>query len=512
MIENPRVLVIRLSSLGDIVLTTPVYRNLKLAWPAARISVLVKPAYAAVLQGHPHVDEVIPFRGLWDALREMRRREFTHLLDLHANLRSWVLTALSGIPKRLRYRKAGLWRRLHVLFGTASPMLQKHTIDRYLEPLSAWGVPVKERMLELGDARSRPFEEEALPEAASLREILVLQTAFLGDAVLTRPLLEGLKAAFPAARLTVVARPETIPVFSDLCETVTWDSLAPAGGLLRVFRLAAAIRARGCDLAVIPHRSFRAAFIAWLAGIPYRVGFDSSQGRIWLTHRVPFAWPMHDLERNLTLLAPFGKTPPSPRLTGTAPKDAAASIAGKLQREDCEGRTLIGVHPGSAWPTKRWPAERFAELIRRLCRNPATRVILIGGRQDRELCEQVRRDAGVGVCHDWAGETTLPELMALMPRLSLFVTNDSGPMHVATAFGVPTLAIFGPTTRELGFFPYGEGNRVVEVDLECRPCALHGGKNCPLDHFLCMRLITVGQVHGEALALMARSKTAAERR
>ena len=93
--------------------------------------------------------------------------------------------------------------------------------------------------------------------------------------------------------------------------------------------------------------------------------------------------------------------------------------------------------------------------------------------------------------------------MALMPHFKLFITNDSGPMHIATAFNVPTLAIFGPTTRELGFFPYGRGHRVLEVKgLPCRPCALHGGRKCPQGHFKCMRLITVDDVFNNAKEML----------
>jgi heptosyltransferase-2 len=120
--------------------------------------------------------------------------------------------------------------------------------------------------------------------------------------------------------------------------------------------------------------------------------------------------------------------------------------------------------------------------------------VIVGGKKDLDLGEQVCRLSN-GHPVNFASKTTLSELMAFMKFFKLFVTNDSGPMHIATAFGVPTLGIFGPTTRELGFFPYGEGHRVVEVkDLPCRPCALHGGKKCPEGHFKCMRDITVDEV------------------
>src|SRR5581483_9881242 len=136
----PQILIVRLSSLGDIVLTVPVFKNLKSHWPDCRISVLVKPQYAAVLEGHPCVDEVIPFQGLWPTIDLIRSRGFTHLLDLHSNVRSFLIRRLSTIPNQARYRKDALARRLFVSIGWASPSLTKHTIDRYLEALTAWGV------------------------------------------------------------------------------------------------------------------------------------------------------------------------------------------------------------------------------------------------------------------------------------------------------------------------------------------------------------------------------------
>ena len=160
-----------------------------------------------------------------------------------------------------------------------------------------------------------------------------------------------------------------------------------------------------------------------------------------------------------------------------------------------EGKTLVGIHPGSAWPTKCWPFENFAELISRIETELHLQTVIVGGgKKDADLGEKLCQ-ISQGHCANLCGKTSLADLMALMPHFKLFITNDSGPMHIATAFNVPTLAIFGPTTRELGFFPYGHGHRVLEVKgLDCRPCALHGGRKCPKGHFKCMRLITVDDV------------------
>lgn len=491
---SPNILVVRLSSLGDVVLTGPVYANLKAHWPDCRISVLVKPQFAPALDGHPGVDEVIPFTGVAAACRLIRGRGFTHLLDLHATFRSFLIRALARVPSTAVYRKDALARRLFVAWRLPSPSLQRHTVDRYLDALAAWGVPTPVRHLS-----SRDWRGAASPAPAA-KKVLVLQSAFLGDSLLTIPLLRRLKELLPGARVTVLTLEKTAPIFRDCGwadEVLVDDKRGRHGGVFGPGRIAGELKARGFDLAVIPHRSLRSALVAWLAGIPRRVGFSTSAGRFLLTDAVPFSWLMHDLERNLALVLPLGAgagAAPSadePRYL-VPPKALPEALAANLAAAGVgPGDRLVGVHPGAAWATKRWLPERYAELCRRL-RAEGAKAVLIGGPTDAALCAAIAKDSGAV---DLAGRTDLDQLKALMGRLSLFVTNDSGPMHLAAAAGVPTVAIFGPTTRELGFFPYGPEHRVVEADLACRPCGLHGGRECPEGHFLCMRLITAERVH-----------------
>ena len=118
----------------------------------------------------------------------------------------------------------------------------------------------------------------------------------------------------------------------------------------------------------------------------------------------------------------------------------------------------------------------------------------MGGRGEKDWNTEIERLAGPENCLNLTGRTTLAELMEAIRPLKIFISNDSGPMHIAAALGVPAVGIFGPTTRELGFFPYGPGNKVIETQLACRPCALHGSRKCPHGHFLCMRLLTVEEV------------------
>lgn len=489
---SPKILVIRLSSLGDVVLTGPVYKSLKAHWPDCRVTVLVKPQFAAALQGHPGVDEVVPFVGVAAAVDLIQSRGFTHLLDLHGNLRSFLIRTLARVPNTAVYRKNALARRLFVALKVSTPGLQRHTVDRYHEALAAWGVPRVDATFSSGD-----WGASGGPGGAE--NVLVMQSAFLGDSLLTLPLLRRLKEILPGARVTVLTIEKTAAIFrgSEWADEVLVDDKRGAdGGLAGPWRLAARLADRKFDLAVIPHRSFRSALIARLAGIPRRIGFDSSAGSPLLTDTVPFSWLMHDLERNLSLTLPLGSpaAPSKGESRYLTPPALKAELAALLPA----GATLVGVHPGSAWATKRWLPERFAELCRRLEADGVVPV-LVGGPDDAALGASIAKECGA---INFVGKTGLEDLKGLMGRLSAFVTNDSGPMHLAAASGVPVVAIFGATTRELGFFPYGPGHKVVEADLACRPCGLHGQRECPEGHFLCMRLLTVDQVHEATRSVM----------
>ncbi len=147
----------------------------------------------------------------------------------------------------------------------------------------------------------------------------------------------------------------------------------------------------------------------------------------------------------------------------------------------------------AAWGTKRWPGERFMAVAERVRRERGARVILFGSRAERPELERLSG----GLARVLTGEAGLRNVASVMERCSLFLTNDSGLMHLAASVGTPVVAVFGPTSRELGFFPTGPDDVVVEKDLPCRPCSLHGGTACPERHFLCMDGISIDEVHAE---------------
>lgn len=507
MNENePKILVMRLSSLGDIVLSSAVYKNLKAKWPKSHITLLVKPQFAQVLAGHPDIDEImVAKKDLWGNIRQVRAGNFTHLLDLHSTFKTMMIGWFSQIPNKLRYSKNPVARRLFVKFHKNSPVLEKHTLERYLEVLSGWDVPIKYKKPELGDWAYKHVELEG----KKINKIGIFQTSFIGDSVLTTPLIQKTAKLFPDAKVVVITRPQTEDIFRPMQE-VDEIILNDKKGLNKIFgvwKTARAIKKSGIDILLVPHRSFRSALIAWMSGVPIRIGFTSSEGWFLYTKTVPFSWMIHDAERNLSLLHGIVKENfKAEKLNMRYAPSAEENVARLMKDFNLEGKTLVGIHPGSAWPTKCWPFENFVQLISRIETELHLQTVIVGGgKKDADLGEklcQLSQGHAANLCN----KTSLADLMALMKHFKLFVTNDSGPMHIATAFDVPTLAIFGPTTRELGFFPYGKGHRVLEVKgLSCRPCALHGGKKCPQGHFKCMNLITVEDVFNQVKEMLQES-------
>lgn len=484
-----KILVIRLSSLGDVVLTAPVFRALREAYPDARLTALVKEEFADVLAANSDVhDRIILRKGesLAAVVKRVRAQKFDIVVDLHSNVRSLTISALSGAKRRIRYRKAALARRLYVGWRLPSPELERHTLDRYMGAL---------RRLDPGEPLFKPGRLVSLPE--NPMRLLVIQTAFLGDAVLTTPLLGALRERFPKAQISVLCTPEVAEVFSrhpSVSEVILFDKRQKQKSLRSRWSLIKELRRKRFDLAVIPHRSLTSALLGAMAGIPRRIGFSSSQGRWLLTDAVPFRWGVHDVDRNLSLLTPLGVPEATGQLWLRPEPQVSEAIVGRLEKAGVRrGDFLLGINAGSVWATKRWLPERFAEVADRAIRELGAKVLFIGGPKDKPVMDVVLSKMKEKPIN-WVGETNLRELIAAVFRCSAFLTNDSGPMHIAVAAQVPTVAIFGPTTRELGFFPYGTGHKVIEKELECRPCGLHGAKACPLGHFECMKSITTSEV------------------
>jgi heptosyltransferase-2 len=324
------------------------------------------------------------------------------------------------------------------------------------------------------------------------------QTAFLGDAVLTLPLLQRLRQARPDAEIHYFVRGGLEAMFSATKAADAVRGYAKRGAgkpLVSAARLGRRLAREDFDLWVSAHRSLRSAVVSRLAAAPFRVGYDSPWfNRIAYTDVVDRRFhELEEIERLMELARPLGldPAPPWPQLDlPPAAQDAAERLLAGFSRGP-----LLGVHPGSIWPTKRWPAQYFGRVMAMAAEWGAAPVLFAGPGEEATAARALEAsDLERGCVLDLSGRLDLPTLAACLDRVSAYLTNDSGPMHLAWVQGTPVAAVFGPTVRELGFFPRGERSVVLEEDLDCRPCGLHGPKQCPLGHHDCMRRIAPERV------------------
>jgi heptosyltransferase II len=326
--------------------------------------------------------------------------------------------------------------------------------------------------------------------------ILVRAPNWIGDVVLSLPAVRDLRRNFPRARVEVLARPWVADLYRAVPEVdgvrVAQGVRADAAGLRGAF-----------DVGVILPNSFGSALPLWMAGVAERWGYATDGRRPLLTRapRVPErVRGRSQVYYYRAMLAGAGlRVSAAPDVSLRCPPDWAESAAADRLLGPDTGGAWVGVNPGAFYGTaKRWLPERFAAVADTLAERGA-RLALVGGASERPIGEaiaaQMRAPARV-LC----GETTVPDLVGVLSRLRLLVTNDSGPMHLAAALGVPVVAVFGPTDwRET--HPVGEAHRVVREPVHCSPCGL---RECPIDH-RCMRRVTVDRVLAEVGAQLEAS-------
>jgi heptosyltransferase II len=320
--------------------------------------------------------------------------------------------------------------------------------------------------------------------------ILVRATNWVGDAVMSLPALQAIRERYPHARISVLAKPWVADLYgreSFLDEIILYSGESP-------WRTGHELRVRRFDCAILLQNAFEAAWIAWLARIPARIGYKTDGRRLLLTRGLdvpkPGEIPHHERFYYLELLRRAG-------LIDSLP--ACDEI--RLRRDPApasNGKRVIGVSPGAAYGTaKRWLPERFAEAAGELAKARGASIALFGSKSERALCEDVARQLDGCPVVNYAGETTLAQFIELAESCELFLTNDSGAMHIASALGIPTVAIFG-ATDDTTTGPTGSNARVVRHPVDCSPCLL---RECPIDH-RCMTGVSAGRVVEEALELL----------
>jgi heptosyltransferase-2 len=317
--------------------------------------------------------------------------------------------------------------------------------------------------------------------------ILIRATNWVGDAVMCLPALGEIRHRYPSARIAILAKPWVADLYARekfVDEVILYRSEAR-------WKMIRELRARRFDCAILLQNAFEAALIAWLSGIPNRIGYNRDGRGLLLTRAVPpprrGEIPRHERFYYLELLRRAG-------IIEALPENDAI----RLTTPPAGRKGIIGVSPGAAYGgAKRWLPDRFAEAALRLARERGASVALFGSQAERALCEEVAALLNGHPVVNYAGQTSLAQFIELAASCELFLTNDSGAMHIASALGVPTVAVFGATDDE-ATGPTGPLARIVREPVECSPCLL---RECPIDH-RCMTRVTASRVIQVAEALL----------
>jgi len=333
-------------------------------------------------------------------------------------------------------------------------------------------------------------------------KILIVQTAFIGDVILTLPLVSALKKHYERCSVHFCIKPEALNILDNnpsVSGVFIYDKRNNDKGIIPLFKLAARLKKEHFDCAVIPHRSLRSALLCYTAGIPVRIGFHTSAGRFLFTDKIHYKTDIHEIGRNLSLLSALKITADNihPEIL-ISPEDKELVDTVFSRKKPDEIQNFITIAPGSEWDTKRWTPEGFAGLIELLWAEKKTGSLLIGSEKDMPVCEKIKNMAKSPVVN-LCGQLTLRQSGEVIKRSKVLVSNDSGAVHLAVAVKQKVVIIYGPTSPEFGFYPYGEGHTIIKEDLNCSPCSIHGGKKCREKHFQCMKNITPDKVLNKVL-------------
>jgi heptosyltransferase II len=347
-----------------------------------------------------------------------------------------------------------------------------------------------------------------LKDINQVTDLVWLQTAFLGDIILTTGAIHFVKERYPVIRQHLITTPigeSALSGESDLDSITVFDK--KKDNFLSAFRkvkkeVAAEIPAKGSTLLINTHRSFRSSFLRLFLGLP-SIGYQEAAFKWGQGCSVPRVAIFHETHRIGLLLAPLGiaredimQMKPHLRALPLLPETPLMSLLKPhhLSSVDKGGQKVVAICPGSTWKTKIWPTEKYVDLIDQMGVADENIIFLILGTSDqKQLATRILKQTTLDRCRllDLVGKTDLADLRRIFPLLDLVITNDSSPIHYASAFDVPTVAIFGSTTPQLGFGPLAYHSRVAEISLSCRPCSDHGPNVCPLKHFQCMRNLEV---------------------
>jgi ADP-heptose:LPS heptosyltransferase len=316
--------------------------------------------------------------------------------------------------------------------------------------------------------------------------ILVIQTAFIGDAILASSLIEKLHSKFPLAFISILVRKGNETIYTDhpfLKEVLVWDKTSNKYGNL--FKMLGTVRRNKYDLVVNCHRYASSGFITGFSGARHKAGYKQTPFAYLFDHAPhhTFGDGKHEIERYNQLISDFtGPEIVKPKIY--------PSISDREKIKPFLKENFICIAPSSVWYTKQLPIEKWTELCDAI--SSSTTIYILGNEADHGLAEKLIAGSKNKNIHNLCGQLSLLQSAALMQKADMNYVNDSAPLHLASATNAPVTAFFCSTVKEFGFYPLSDKNKVVDAgEMDCRPCGMHGYKTCPLGHFNCAKLIDI---------------------
>ncbi len=320
-----------------------------------------------------------------------------------------------------------------------------------------------------------------------MEKYLVIQTAFIGDAILSLPMIQKLRELNPESSIDVIAIPATAIIFS-LSPAVNhvhiFDKRGKHKNLLSLHKFGKFIKQNNYSRIYAPHRSLRTSLLVMLSGVRETYGFNVNSLPHIYKYLAGYEKASHEVERNLRLIQ-FPVDGDNWRILPKVniPSQAVSKVNNYLS-EFGEEKKFAAVAPGSVWKTKIYPSEYMEEIIRFLS-GEYEQVFIIGGESDNEICSSFA-DKQKGNVISVAGNFNLAESIALLGQMKILISNDSAPAHLGMCADIPVLMLYCSTVPDFGFYPYNKKSYFLSFDdLFCKPCGIHGFDECPLGSFVC---------------------------
>lgn len=337
--------------------------------------------------------------------------------------------------------------------------------------------------------------------------ILIRGANWVGDAIMTTPVIRAVRKNFPNAEISILVKPWVAPVFHNnpfVDNVLIYDDKGRHKKGLGTIRLARDLRKYHFDLAVLMQNAFEAALITFLGGVSERLGYDTD-ARVLLLNRCikldPKLKQVHLIDYYRGILKGAGLHDDGATLDLFISDSEKRAAEKTLHNNGIDtSKPVIAINPGATGGTaKRWFPDRFAQLSTKLAEHFGVKVLIFGGPGDTVLGDEIAELSG-NVCVNLAGKTNLSQAFAMIEQCSLFITNDSGLMHAAAALGINQVAIIG-STNHITTPPSNSNSRIVRVPVHCSPCMK---PVCRYDHHQCMDNISVDMVFNAAVDLMER--------